>query len=67
MDVTIASIDTITVRIPLDIWAPPPVSANGVPRTHVEAVYVRVTTSNGIVGWGEAFGTTRQMVTAAYD
>jgi predicted nucleic acid-binding protein len=30
MDQTISAIDTITLRIPLDIWAPPPLS-QGVP------------------------------------
>jgi L-alanine-DL-glutamate epimerase-like enolase superfamily enzyme len=66
MDQTLTSIDTITLRVPLDIWAPPPMS-QGVPRTHVESLYVRVTTSNGVVGWGESFGTARPMVIAAFD
>ena len=66
MEETIASIETVTLRIPLDIWAPPPMS-QGVPRTHVESLYVRVTTSGGVVGWGEAFGTARPMIVAAYD
>ena len=66
MDETITAIDTITLRIPLDIWAPPPMS-QGVPRTHVESLYVRVTTSGGMVGWGESFGTARSMVIAAFD
>jgi len=51
MDETIAAIDTIALRIPLDIWAPAPMS-QGVPRPHVESLYVRVTTSRGVVGWG---------------
>jgi L-alanine-DL-glutamate epimerase-like enolase superfamily enzyme len=66
MDETITAIDTITLRIPLDIWAPAPMS-QGVPRTHVESLYVRVTTSGGVVGWGESFGTARPMVVAAFD
>ena len=66
MDNTIAAIDTIALRIPLDIWAPAPMS-QGVPRTHVECLYVRVTTGSGLVGWGELFGTARPMVTAAFD
>jgi L-alanine-DL-glutamate epimerase-like enolase superfamily enzyme len=66
MNETITAIDTITLRIPLDIWAPPPM-AQGVPRTHVESLYVRVTTSGGVVGWGESFGTGRPMVIAAFD
>src|SRR5918996_3555704 len=66
MDETIAAIDTITLRLPLDIWAPAPMS-QGVPRTHVESLYVRVATSSGVVGWGESFGTARPMVIAAFD
>src|SRR5262245_54098232 len=66
MPVTIASIDTVAIRIPLDIWAPPPMS-HGAPRTHVEGLYVRVTTSNGVIGWGESFGFARAMVVAAFD
>ena len=66
MDETITAIDTITLRVPLDIWAPAPMS-QGVPRTHVESLYVRVTTSSGLVGWGESFGTARPMVIAAFD
>jgi L-alanine-DL-glutamate epimerase-like enolase superfamily enzyme len=41
--------------------------AQGAPRTHVESLYVRVTTSGGVVGWGESFGTGRPMVVAAFD
>ena len=67
MENTITAIDTIAIRIPLDIWAPPPMSSNGVPRTHVESLYVRVATSGGVVGWGESFGTARPMVVAAFD
>jgi L-alanine-DL-glutamate epimerase-like enolase superfamily enzyme len=66
MDQTISAIDTIALRVPLDIWAPPPMS-QGAPRTHVESLYVRVTTSSGLVGWGESFGTARPMVVAAFD
>jgi len=58
MDETISGIETIALRIPLDIWAPAPMS-QGVPRTHVEGLYVRVTTSGGVVGWGESFSTAR--------
>jgi L-alanine-DL-glutamate epimerase-like enolase superfamily enzyme len=66
MAVTITTIDAIGIDIPFDIWAPPPMS-RGKPRTHVESLYVRVTTSNGIVGWGESFGTVRPMAIAALD
>src|SRR5512145_1716280 len=61
-----AASGTIALRIPLDIWAPAPMS-QGVPRTHVESLYVRVTTSGGVVGWGESFGTARPMVVAAFE
>jgi L-alanine-DL-glutamate epimerase-like enolase superfamily enzyme len=64
--VTITAVDTIQLSIPLDTWAPPPMFA-GKPRTHVEAVYVRVTCSNGIVGWGESFGSSGTIVIAAFD
>jgi L-alanine-DL-glutamate epimerase-like enolase superfamily enzyme len=50
----------------LDIWAPALMS-QGVPRTHVESLYVRVTTGRGVVGWGEFFGTGRAMVVASFD
>jgi L-alanine-DL-glutamate epimerase-like enolase superfamily enzyme len=53
--VTIESVDAIQLRIPLDMWAEPPLFA-GRPRTHVEAVYVRVGTDKGVVGWGECNG-----------
>jgi len=66
MDEKITAIDTIALRIPIDIWAPPPM-AQGVPRTRFESLYVRVTTSGGVVGWGESFGTARPMVVAAFD
>jgi hypothetical protein len=49
MSETISAIDTVALRIPLDIWAPAPMS-QGVPRTHIESLYVRVTTSGGMVG-----------------
>ena len=66
MPVTITAIDTIQLSIPLDTWAPPPLFA-GKPRTHVEAIYVRVTTSSGVVGWGESFGSSGPLVSAAFD
>jgi hypothetical protein len=36
MDETVTAIETLVRRMPLDIWAPAPIS-QGVPRTHVEA------------------------------
>jgi L-alanine-DL-glutamate epimerase-like enolase superfamily enzyme len=63
---TIASIDTLALRIPLDIWAPPPQFA-GRPRTHVDMVLVRVGTDSGVVGWGEAYGSSAPMIPAVFD
>src|SRR5436305_2280299 len=55
MPATITAVDAFHLRIPHDMWAEPPLFA-GRPRTHVEAVYVRVATNNGVVGWGECNG-----------
>src|SRR5262245_61142876 len=63
---TVASIDTIHLRIPLDIWAPPPLFA-GRPRSHVEMLLVRVATNGGVVGWGECFGTSSPLIPVIYD
>jgi len=63
---TIASIDTIALRLPLDIWAPPPLFA-GRPRTHVDMLLVRVATSGGVVGWGECFGSSAPLIPTIYD
>jgi L-alanine-DL-glutamate epimerase-like enolase superfamily enzyme len=63
---TIERIETIQLRIPLDTWAPPPMFA-GRPRTHVEGLYIRVTTGGGVVGWGESFGSSGSTVVAAFD
>jgi L-alanine-DL-glutamate epimerase-like enolase superfamily enzyme len=64
--VKIAAIDAFQLRIPLDMWAPPPLFA-GRPRTHVEAVYVRVATDKGVVGWGECNGFSGAAAVAAVD
>jgi L-alanine-DL-glutamate epimerase-like enolase superfamily enzyme len=63
---TIATIDTVALRIPLDTWAPPPAFA-GRPRTHVETALVRVTTETGACGWGEAYGSSGSTIPAAFD
>src|SRR5215470_3036145 len=63
---SITSIDTIALRIPLDIWAPPPQFA-GKPRTHVEMLLVRVATDSGVVGWGESYGSSQPLVPAVFD
>jgi L-alanine-DL-glutamate epimerase-like enolase superfamily enzyme len=62
----IATIDTIALRIPLDTWAPPPQFA-GRPRTHVDMLLVRVGTAGGVVGWGEAFGSSSPLIPAVFD
>ena len=49
------AVDAFRLRIPHDMWAEPPLFA-GRPRTHVEAVYVRVATDKGVTGWGECNG-----------
>src|SRR3954470_9090941 len=63
---TIATIDPIALRLPLDTWAPPPQFA-GKPRTHVDMLLVRVTTSGGVVGWGEAYGSSAPMIPVVFD
>jgi L-alanine-DL-glutamate epimerase-like enolase superfamily enzyme len=54
MAVTIARIDTIALCIPYDHWADKP-TFGGIPRATLDCLLVRVTASNGLVGWGEAF------------
>jgi L-alanine-DL-glutamate epimerase-like enolase superfamily enzyme len=54
MTVTIAAIEPIALRIPYDRWAPPSLFA-GKPHVFMDAVYVKVTASNGVAGWGETF------------
>ena len=51
--VTIERVDSIALCIPFDHWAPPPLFG-GRPRTTLDSLLVRVTASNGLVGWGEA-------------
>ena len=63
---TITAIDTIALRIPLDTWAPPPQFA-GRPRTHVEMLLLRVATSGGTVGWGEAYGSSAPLIPTVVD
>ncbi len=64
--ITIERIEAIALRIPMDHWAPPPLFA-GRPRTTIDTLMVRVTTSRGITGWGEAFGGGWQATVAALD
>jgi L-alanine-DL-glutamate epimerase-like enolase superfamily enzyme len=63
---SITAIDTIALKIPLDIWAPPPQFA-GRPRTHVEMLLVRVATSGGAVGWGECYGSSVPLIPTVFD
>ncbi|MCC6778717.1 MAG: mandelate racemase/muconate lactonizing enzyme family protein [Hyphomicrobiales bacterium] len=62
----IAAIDTIALRIPLDTWAPPPQFA-GKPRTHVEMMLVRVATDDGVVGWGEGYGSSVPLIPTVFE
>ena len=66
MPATITAVDAFHLRIPHDMWAEPPLFA-GRPRTHVEAVYVRVTTDKGVVGWGECNGFSGAAAVAAVE
>ena len=52
---TIESIDTITLAIPFT-HPGPPTGFGGTIWTKASYLLMRVTTSDGIVGWGEAFG-----------
>ena len=63
---TIATIDTVSLRIPLDTWAPPPQFA-GKPRTHVDMLLARVATSSGVVGWGECYGSSSPMLPTVFE
>jgi L-alanine-DL-glutamate epimerase-like enolase superfamily enzyme len=62
----IAKIEPIPLRIPYDHWAPPPMHA-GKPRTAIETLLVRVTTDNGLVGWGEAYGPMWQAIVPTFE
>jgi L-alanine-DL-glutamate epimerase-like enolase superfamily enzyme len=61
----VTAIDTVPIRIPLDIWTPP-LMTHSAPRTHVEDLCIRVTTSSGVVGWGESLGHARAIVIAVF-
>ncbi len=53
--VKITSVESFVVALPCDKGGPPPLFA-GKPWTHLEILLVKVTTEDGLVGWGEAFG-----------
>lgn len=52
----ITEIRAILVGVPYEHGAPKPTLATAQGRTTQDAVYVRVSTDTGLVGWGEAFG-----------
>src|SRR6187551_4064878 len=54
MPITIDRVETRALRIPYDHWAEKP-TFGGIPRATLDSLLVRVTASNGLVGWGEAF------------
>jgi L-alanine-DL-glutamate epimerase-like enolase superfamily enzyme len=54
MNVTIERVETVALKIPYDHWAPKP-TFGGIPRETLDCLLVRVSASNGVVGWGEAF------------
>ena len=66
MTITIESVETIALRIPYDHWAPKP-TFGGIERATMDCLLVRVTASNGLVGWGEAFWGGWQATQAAID
>lgn len=51
----IESITTFPLRIPYEVGGPKQ-EFLGQPREFLEAMFVRVRTTDGVVGWGEAFG-----------
>lgn len=51
---SIESVTAIPLRLPYDIGGPKPEFAGRL-RTHMDMLLVRAETSDGIVGWGEAF------------
>jgi D-galactarolactone cycloisomerase len=61
----IVRITPIHVAIPYEHGAPKPIQTSGRERTTMDAVYVKVETDSGIVGWGEAYGFGACAVTAA--
>lgn len=52
----ITSVESFLIGMPYEHSGPKPVLATSDGRTTQDAVYVRVETDAGIVGWGEAFG-----------
>jgi D-galactarolactone cycloisomerase len=58
-------ITPIHIAIPYEHGAPKPIQTSGRERATMDAVYVKVETAAGIVGWGEAYGFGACAVTAA--
>jgi D-galactarolactone cycloisomerase len=54
--VKITRIEPILLAIPYEHGAPKSVMGTGTVRTTMDALYLRVETDQGVVGWGEAFG-----------
>lgn len=52
----IRAVEAIPLRIPFNHGGPPPAFA-GRSRTSMDTLLVRVETEDGLVGWGDAFGT----------
>jgi L-alanine-DL-glutamate epimerase-like enolase superfamily enzyme len=52
----IARVESHFIAIPYEHGAPKPIQTSGRERTTMDAVYVKVTTESGLIGWGEAYG-----------
>src|SRR4051812_22001301 len=61
----ITRITPIHIAIPYEHGAPKPIQTSGRERTTMDAVYVKVETDAGVVGWGEAYGFGACAVTTA--
>jgi L-alanine-DL-glutamate epimerase-like enolase superfamily enzyme len=51
----IVSIETLPIALPYESGAAP-LPLGGRPRTKMESLLIKVTTDDGLVGWGDAFG-----------
>lgn len=52
--ITVQDVEAISLRIPFEHWAAPPLFA-GQPRKTIDTVLVRVVASNGTIGWGQIY------------
>ena len=52
----ITSVEPILISVPYDRGGGPVPKADAVPWRNMDTLLVRVETSDGITGWGEAFG-----------